>query len=489
MYTEIQNLINQFSGLNVLVAGDLILDVYLRGSTTRLSPEAPVPVVDVLDEQIFMGGAANVAANVKALGANVFFCSVSGKDDRAEKAIGLLKAKGINTEYMVKDSERETLVKERIMAHSQILVRFDRGTDEAIHEKSEKQLVGQLKKVYQKCDVVILADYGKGIFTPAVIKALMALQKQKALFLAVDSKRLIEFKCLKPAMIKPNYKEAIQLLSLQNMQRERVKQITTTGKDICKITGSKFAVVTLDVDGSVIFKDGALAYRSYAQPVAKPVVVGAGDTFISAMSLALANNANVEVAAELASAAAAISVGKENTACCSDMELRSFFAHQHKHIGNLRELGEICNIYHAQKRKIVFTNGCFDILHSGHVNYLNRAGKLGDILIVGINTDESIRRLKGQNRPVNPLADRMEVIAALSAVSHIIAFGEEGKDTPEELIKCVRPDIFVKGGDYTKAQLPEAPLVEKLGGEIHFLPHIPNHSTTHVIRRIHEMAV
>lgn len=489
MYTEIQQLINKFSNLHVLVVGDLILDIYLAGNSTRLSPEAPVPVVDVLDEKIFMGGAANVAANVRALGANVFFCSVCGRDEKAEKAIALLRAKSINTNFIVKDPERETLVKERITAHSQILVRFDRGSDNNISEYAEKQLIKQLDEAYAHCDVVILADYDKGIFTPKIIKAIKDLQKKKPVFIAVDSKRLIAFKGLKPDLIKPNYEETMKLLSLKTGQKERIDQIRTRGKELFRLTGAKLTVVTLDEDGAIIFQNGYPVHRTYAIPVARPNVAGAGDTFISVMSLSMAVQKNVEEASELASAAAAIAVKKENTACCSDMELRSFFAHQHKHIVGMQELTEICDIYHAQKRKIVFTNGCFDILHSGHVNYLNRAGKLGDILIVGINTDESIRRLKGTSRPVNPLADRVEVIAALSTVSHIIAFGEEENDTPIELIKCVRPDIFVKGGDYTKAQLPEASVVEKLGGKIQFLPHIPNHSTTHVIRRIHEMAV
>lgn len=488
MSIEYQHIIQRFSKPTVLVLGDLILDVYLKGTTTRLSPEAPVPIVDVQGTERFIGGAANVAANVRSLGADVIFCSVTGKDEEGDKAIRALDEMGIRTKFVLRDPSRETIVKTRVMAQSQVLVRFDHGTEEHIDHHTEQKLIAQISAIYPKCDAVIIADYNKGVLTPNIIKALKRLQRQHPVFLAVDSKRLPAFKELEAGVVKPNYEEAVKLLGIQQQHTGRAEQLQRCAKDICRKTGAKTTVITLDADGAVVFEKDRAVYRAHAHPVTNPSVIGAGDTFISAFTLALVSEADIPSATELAAAAAAIAVGKEDTACCTGVELHSFFAHQYKYVQDLHDLKRICEIYKAQNRRIVFTNGCFDILHSGHVNYLNRARKLGDVLIVGINNDASIQRLKGKSRPINPLKDRVEVMAALSAVDHIISFGAEEDDTPVELIRIVRPAVFVKGGDYTKDRLPEAAVIEELGGEILFLPHIPDHSTTSVIRRIHEIS-
>lgn len=488
-YNRFSQLIDRFQTLNVLVAGDLILDIYLKGDTTRLSPEAPVPVVDIAGEEAFLGGAANVAANIKALGARVSFCSVCGADEGFSKVTALFEKAGITGHCLIKDPHRKTIIKERILAGKQILVRFDQGTETDISEETEEALIDTLKDIYPAFDVVILADYGKGIFTGHVIKAIKTLQGRHPAFLAVDSRRLAQFRVLRPNVVKPNYAEAIQLLNLPHLGGNRKEQIRAFGCGVCKITGADTAVITLDADGAIAYKGKNMRCHVPAGPVAEPKVSGAGDTFISSLSLAMACGTDLPASTRLASIASAIAVTKDDTACCTATELRSFFAKQRKHITDLEEMKEICDWYHAQHKKIVFTNGCFDILHSGHVNYLNLSGKLGDILIVGINTDLSIKRLKGANRPVNPLSDRLKVVAAMEAVDHVISFGEIGKDNPIELIKVIRPDVFVKGGDYAEKQLPEASTVEQLGGMIHFIPLTPNHSTTQVIHKIHELAV
>jgi D-beta-D-heptose 7-phosphate kinase/D-beta-D-heptose 1-phosphate adenosyltransferase len=214
-------------------------------------------------------------------------------------------------------------------------------------------------------------------------------------------------------------------------------------------------------------------------------VSGAGDTYLSAFVLTYISSGDVVVSTEVATAAATLAVKKESTAICSNAELKSFFNLQTKYIPDVQDLKELCDVYRSEGKRIVFTNGCFDILHSGHVTYLHCAKELGDVLIVGLNSDESIRRLKGESRPINPLPDRLQVLSALSSVDHIIAFGDETDDTPIPLIRTVKPDVFCKGGDYTKDQLPEAATVEESGGKIIFLTHIPDHSTTGIINRIH----
>ena len=300
----------------------------------------------------------------------------------------------------------------------------------------------------------------------------------------VDSKRPQAFHSINITAIKPNYEEALQLLGLKKVcdDAERVHQMEEQGRKILDFTGAQIAAVTLDHKGALIFHHGDdTPYRTYAKPEPNSRAAGAGDTFVSALALSLASGAHVENAAELASAAASIVVSKNGTAACFAEELRDNFSTSEKFVTDVFQLAARVASYRRAGRKIVFTNGCFDILHRGHITYLNRAKALGDVLIVGLNSDDSVRRLKGPNRPINSLEDRAQILAALSCIDHIVSFNS---DTPRELIRVIRPDIFVKGGDYTRQTLPEASLVEELGGDVEILPYLENHSTTSIIERI-----
>jgi D-beta-D-heptose 7-phosphate kinase/D-beta-D-heptose 1-phosphate adenosyltransferase len=352
----------------------------------------------------------------------------------------------------------------------------------------EKELISAFTAAYKWCDAVIVADYNKGILTTNMINTLQNLKKYSHRFIAVDSKRLSLYKRINPSFVKPNYEETLRLLLLPYRSSARASQILQAGKMIYRKTGAEIIAVTLDAEGAVVFDKGKLVYHCCAHQVAIPRVVGAGDTFTSAFTLALISHAAIPEATELASAAAAVAVSKETTACCTQDEIFSFWGTNNKYIADLDKMSELCKKYRSQGKRIVFTNGCFDILHSGHVNYLNRAKELADVMILGVNNDESIRRIKGACRPINPLPDRIQVLSGLSAIDHIIAFGKKNDDTPVELIKSIRPDIFVKGGDYSKDKLPEASIVENLGGEVRILPHVPDHSTTRIIRRIYEIS-
>jgi D-beta-D-heptose 7-phosphate kinase/D-beta-D-heptose 1-phosphate adenosyltransferase len=242
--------------------------------------------------------------------------------------------------------------------------------------------------------------------------------------------------------------------------------------------------VTLDAEGALVLERGRPAYRAYARRSPDSRAMGAGDTFAAALALALAAGAHTPAAAELASAAAGIVVGKQGTALCSADDLRDAVAGGGKYLRDRGRLHAVLTAHREEGKRIVFTNGCFDILHRGHITYLSRAKTLGDVLVVGLNSDESVARLKGPGRPVNTLEDRAHVLAALSAVDHIVAFEE---DTPIALVEDVRPDVFVKGGDYTREMLPEAPVVEALGGTIHLLPYVDDRSTSGIIERIREV--
>lgn len=261
----------------------------------------------------------------------------------------------------------------------------------------------------------------------------------------------------------------------------RAEQICEYGSEILAATGARIAAVTLDVDGAVIFEKDRPPYRTFASSATTARTSGAGDTFASALALAIAAGASAPEAADLASAAAAVVVRKDGTSICSADELRRQVQTDHKVAHDRNALKSQMEDYRRRGRRIVLTNGCFDILHRGHVTYLAEARKLGDLLVVGVNTDHTIRRLKGAGRPVNALEDRLHVLAALQCVDHLIAFDEE---TPHELIRAVRPHVFVKGGDYTRDRLPEAHLVEELGGRVQILPLVDNRSTTRLLTRM-----
>jgi len=236
----------------------------------------------------------------------------------------------------------------------------------------------------------------------------------------------------------------------------RVSQIKGISNLLYEETNAGIIAATLDNEGSLIIEEGIAVHRCYAPPIASPNVSGAGDTYLSAFVLSYLVSQHCGLSGDIATAAATLAVNREKTSQCSASELKSYFDLNTKFISSPDQLKKICDTYHGLGKRIIFTNGCFDILHSGHVTFLHCVKKLGDILIAGINTDESIKRLKGNNRPINSLSDRLQVLAGLSSVDHIVAFGESGDDTPVPVIKVVRPHIFAKGGDYTKEKLPEA---------------------------------
>jgi len=476
-----------FKKFKVLVIGDLILDVYLKGACTRIAPEGTFPVIDLQERKSCLGGAGNVAANLKALGCTVLLYTATGDDAGSKELVTLLNSNGISHSNVVVDDGRTTLVKTRIAGGLQTVVRLDQGTIGELSTVTEKKLIRLLREGYANCDAVLIADYKKGIITPGIRKELARLLKKEPKFLAVDAKELVGYAKMQPSLVKPNYNEVLQLLCLhQEYSGDRAAWLSNYGEQLYGLTGSKLIAVTLDFEGSLFFEDGKLKHRSYAPRVAAPQVSGAGDTFMAAGLLALLAGATVIEAAELATAAAALVVGQSGTAVCEQDELLTSIAGSNKSIPTVAMLKTFCRIYRNQGKRIVFTNGCFDILHSGHVSYLSRAKERGDILIVGVNTDESIRRLKGNGRPVNLLAGRSAVLSALNCVDHVISFGKAGDDTPISLISAIRPTVFVKGGDYQNKVLPEGAVLKALGCEVVFLPYVPDQSTTRIITKIEE---
>ena len=528
MKPDLINLLDAIAHLHVIVIGEAMLDGYLEGFSNRLCPEAPVPVVTLKNRLYVPGGAANTAVNVRSLSANVTFLSVIGDDGEGCQLQQALSERGVSTKHILKVSNRQTLTKQRVMAASQILVRFDCGTTDAIDADSEQALIEKLELLFPECDAVIVSDYGYGILTQRVIDALAQLQQNNPRVLVVDSKNLTAYRHLNVTAVKPNYKQAVQLLDIPLPPLikggiggiSRAEQIKPYEEKLLNLTGAKIAAVTLDAEGAIIFEHNSPPYRTYAQPTTESRTSGAGDTYSSALTLALAAGAATPLAADFAAAAAAVVVRKEGTTACSAEELREVISKvredsedkrentslsplsplspssssspsspsspPEKYIPNLNQLVTLVASYRHAGHKIVFTNGCFDILHAGHVSYLNRAKALGDILIIGVNSDNSIRRIKGASRPINPLEDRIQVLGGLGCVDYLITFDE---NTPIDLIRLVQPDVYVKGGDYTKETLPEAPVVEQYGGIVELLPFVENRSTTRIIERVCQLNI
>ncbi|HEY2157899.1 MAG TPA: PfkB family carbohydrate kinase, partial [Isosphaeraceae bacterium] len=462
MSHALSRIIDGFRGLNVLVVGEAMLDTYLEGMTDRLCREAPVPIVAVEGRRDSAGGAANAAANAAALGAKVRFLSVVGDDSEGRLIRQALARHKVNTDDVLTDPARMTLSKARVSASGQLLVRFDRGSTGAVADGVERELLGRLRSLFRECDVAIVSDYGYGILTPAVIEALAGLQGRIPRVVVADSKDLAAYRGVGLTAVKPNYEEAVRLVAGRCGDREgsRADRIIGWGECFLDVTGAKMAAVTLDAEGAVLLERGRPPYRTYANPAHHSRTAGAGDTFLATLGLALAAGAETTAAADLASAAAAVVVSYDGTAACAARDLRDRLDLEGKPASGLDELLRRVEAHRRDGRRIVFTNGCFDILHRGHTSYLSRAKALGDVLVVGVNSDASIRRLKGPGRPINTEEDRVGVLAALSCVDHLVVFEE---DTPCNLVRALRPDVFVKGGDYTLDRLPEAAIVGSYG--------------------------
>jgi D-beta-D-heptose 7-phosphate kinase/D-beta-D-heptose 1-phosphate adenosyltransferase len=483
MNQNLAPLVGTFGDLRVLVLGDAMLDVYLNGSTSRLCREAPVPIVALDGGKQVPGGAANTAANVAGLGAQVRLLSVLGDDVEGRQLQEAMRQHAVSPDESLVVTGRGTLTKTRVVAGSQMLLRLDQGSTGQLSLEDCEAMAARLEEAYAWADAVIVSDYGYGVVSPLLLEKLAGLRQEQPKPLVVDAKDLTRYRALQPSAIKPNYEEVVRLLGLSPSESglARREAVAGWGERVLELTGAQVAAVTLDRDGALIFERGRPAYRTYATPVNDSRAAGAGDTFVSALALAFAAGADTPAAAEIASAAANVVVRRDGTSVCSAGELQEALSGGEKLAGDAHRLAQRLQDLRRRGKRIVFTNGCFDIIHRGHITYLNAAKALGDVLVVGVNSDESVAKLKGPERPINCLEDRLQILAALSCIDFLIPFYE---DTPVALIEEIRPDVFVKGGDYTLETLPEASLVQSLGGRVEILPYVEDRSTTNIIGRI-----
>ena len=476
---DLSSLLAGMAGRRVLVVGDAVLDVYVRGTSTGLSREAPVPVVAVDSVEEAPGAAGNVAANLAALGGEVTLLSLYGADPAGKRLRALLGGLGIATHDLARVPSGPAVVKRRVVADGQVLLRLDEGSPADGLPPNRGVRSDRLVELAEAVDAVVVCDYGYGVIGP--LTGALAMVRPRVPIMTLDARRPGSHRELRPTLVKPNYAETVQALQLTPARtgRDRFGQVLDHGDELLVLTGAELVAVTLDADGSVLFERGRAPFQSHGARLSG-TVVGAGDAFLATATLALAAGAAPPAAIELATVAAGVAGVAAGTAVCRRDELAGRLGSTAKLLPADAAAGWAATV-HAHDRRIVLTNGCFDLLHEGHIVLLSQAKALGDVLVVGVNDDASVRRIKGVARPVVDLAGRMRVLAALTCVDQVVAFAE---DTASALIERIRPDVYVKGGDYSMADLPEAGTLRELGAAVHFLGHLPERSTSRIIERI-----
>ena len=455
---------------HILVIGDLMIDGYILGSCERISPEAPVQVIDVQKEYELLGGAGNVVNNLLALGADVSVASVIGRDANGEWIEKRLKSKGVNLNLA--KEERPTTKKSRIIASNQQIVRVDREERREIEDASKEYILDVVKR--GGYDLILLSDYAKGVLREDLTKEIVKEAKAPVF---VDPKGDDYSKYAGADLITPNKKEASLAGKIDIKDEESLKEAGFYLKDRF---GFKNVIITLSEEGMAIFGEDFKKIPTFAKEVYD--VTGAGDTVLAALGYFSAIGKGLEEAAYYANLAAGVVVGKLGAATATIAEIEEYERALHKapsdeFIKDADEIEDIVNALKEQGKKIVFTNGCFDILHIGHVKYLQKAKELGDVLIVGVNSNESVKRLKGKNRPVNDQYDRAYLLAALEVVDYVVIFEE---DTPYNLIKKIYPDILVKGADYEGKEVVGSDIAK----EVRLIDFVDGKSTTNIIKKI-----
>lgn len=500
---------------SILVIGDLILDHYIWGQCERISPEAPVQVIEVAKETLNLGGACNVANNLVALECEVFICGMVGKDEAGTKLKETLESLHIHTQGIYYNLNRPTTQKSRIIAAHQQVIRVDREDKSPISQEGEEFILNFAKTLIEshKIDCIILSDYQKGVLSENLTQNLIKIAKDSKLKILIDPKGKDYSKYKGATLLTPNKKEAKEATGIQIVDDSTLLLALQNLKKSCNL---EYSLITLSEDGIGILDDKLHKLPTIAKEVFD--VTGAGDTVIAALAFMLAQNEDILSSIQFANAAAAVVVGKIGSAVATKQEIFAYLQDNHlldtlsleffkvfKENPNTQFLPHLQRISQKQKPiapssklinqntfssfleflrtlkqqdfKIVFTNGCFDILHFGHISYLNQARALGDLLIVGLNSDNSIKRLKGKDRPINSQEDRAALLCALECVDFVIIFDE---DTPLELIKAIQPHFLAKGADYQGKEVVGSEFAKKLC----LIDFVEGKSTTNTIQKI-----
>ena len=467
----------------VLVIGDVMLDRYLMGNVNRISPEAPVPVVLLNTSEDRAGGAANVAANLSGLGLSTQIIGCVGNDDAGKALKQLIADAGIDIANIITSNLRPTVSKTRVMSGNQQIVRIDDESSSAFTlDETNQLLINVTNALNAKPAMVILSDYAKGLLSEATCQAIITQCKQLNIPVIADPKGHDYNKYLGATALTPNKKETAEACAVAMHEPETLLNAAKQLRSNLKLD---FLAVTRGEEGISYIDD---KHVEHIPATAKKVfdVSGAGDTVIATLAAGLVYGMTAHDALQLANIAAGIVVGKVGTVPVTQTELLKTLVSEDGHsqadkICDQHQLLELVSHWKASKQKIVFTNGCFDLLHAGHVTYLEAAKKAGDKLILGLNSDRSVSALKGPTRPVVHEGDRARVLAALASVDAVILFDE---DTPLQLIDLICPDVIVKGDDYTEAQVIGGKEVKSWGGSIKLIPLVQGRSTSNIIKKL-----
>ena len=461
----------------VLVIGDVMLDEYTFGHVERISPEAPVPILKVEEHQLRLGGAANVAANISSLGVKVSLMGICGDDDTASLLVKEMQKHSVDSK-LLKSNDVNTIVKKRIIANQQQLIRIDQ--ESRIDSQVSKNLFKKFLEIYKDYDLVVISDYGKGslIDHQKYIKSC----NLKNISVLIDPKGGDFDRYKNATLMTPNLREFQEIVGTIKNNDELVDKAISLKNEL----SLRYLIVTLGPEGVLMVDDQNNVHMMTSEAKQVYDVSGAGDTIIAVLAVLIVNDYEFISALKIANVAAGLAVGKVGTSVISYRELDDTLNTKEKTIQSLHSIDKLMPIIEQAKlenKKIVMTNGCFDILHAGHVSYLKEAAKLGNILIVAINSDTSVSKLKGKSRPINPLEMRATVLSSLSAVDYVISFEE---DTPEKLYELVLPDILVKGSDYSKEEIAGADIITNNGGMVKLIDLVEGFSTTSIIDRINK---
>lgn len=462
---------------NLLVIGDLMIDHYLWGACERVSPEAPVQVVNVDNESTLLGGAGNVINNLKALGANVDVIGIVGECETSDKLKGLLDDIKVDTKYLFIEKGRMTSKKSRIIASQQQVVRYDCESTDEINNKSQNHILDTFKKIIANYELVLLSDYGKGILTNKLTQSLIKVANKYGKKVLIDPKGHDYSKYKGAYLLTPNIKEASEITKINIIDDTSLNQAIIQLKSQCDLDVS---LITLSDKGVAVYDDEFRIHPTFAKEVFD--VTGAGDTVLASLGFALACDLNIDEAIEFSNFAAGVVVGKIGSATTTLNEIIEYESSLNKsfseeHIKTLNEIISLCAELKARGKRVVFTNGCFDLLHAGHVKYLETAKSFGDVLIIGLNSDRSVTALKGKGRPINVQMDRAYILAALEVVDYVVIFDE---DTPYKLIKAIKPHTLVKGGDYEGKEV----IGQDIADELKLVEFLDGKSSTQTIEKI-----
>ena len=470
---DLASKIPALKGARILCVGDLMLDRFVYGAVERISPEAPVPVLRIKSERAMLGGAGNVVRNLVALGADCCFVSLLGRDSPGREVMGLLAA----------EAAVET-IKTRFVAGAQQVLRADHETAEFISGETESQIIARAEADLDQAKALILSDYGKGVLSDRVIHQLIARARDAGVAVVVDPKGNDFSRYRGATVVTPNRRE---LGIASDMPVNSVTEVEAAARALVAHTGIAHVLVTLSQDGMMLVSQGEAPIHTVAATAREVFdVSGAGDTVVATLAAALAAGLDLPAAVHLANAAAGVVVAKMGTAVASAEELASallgtYFTNGDVKILAQSELSQKLTEWRRQGLKIGFTNGCFDLLHPGHISLFKQARAACDRLIVGLNSDASVQRLKGPSRPLNDQASRTVVLAALSHIDAVTVFDE---DTPAELIAMVMPDVLIKGADYSIDQVVGADVVQAAGGSVLLARLEGGHSTTNTVAKI-----